>query len=195
MSLLLKRLAATIGAFAAFITLGIAAAAQTSGVAERFTAMAVNMDGGGTATIEIVVNRWSTQAERNRLMTVLLEKGPEKLLDVLQDTPKVGYFRNINSLGWDLRYANKVAMPEGGERIVLATDRRISFWEARNRPRSIDYPFTVIELRVNRDGQGEGKMSIATKIIADKENSTITLENYGIQPVLLQSVRREKMSH
>jgi hypothetical protein len=75
------------------------------------------------------------------------------------------------------------------------TDRRIGFWEATNRPRTIDYPFTVIELHVNRDGEGEGKMSVATKIIPDKENNIVTLENYGAQPVLLTNIRREKISH
>ena len=74
------------------------------------------------------------------------------------------------------------------------TDRRIGFWEASNQPRSIDYPFTVIELRLNRDGEGEGKMSLATKIIADKENNIVTLENYDIQPVMLNNVRREKVA-
>jgi hypothetical protein len=142
----------------------------------------------------MVVNRWSTDAERKRLLAVLTEKGPEKLLDVLQDIPRVGYFRTPESVGWDLHYATLTPMPEGGERVVLATDRRIPFWEARNRPRSIDYPFTVIELRLNRDGAGEGKMSIATKITFDKEHNTIVLENYGTQPVLLQSVKRERVS-
>src|SRR5262249_26371773 len=161
---------------------------------ERFHALAVNMNRGGTANLEIVINRWSTESERTRLLSVLMEKGADKLLDVLQDTPKVGYIRNIESIGWDLHYARTVPMPEGGERIVLATDRRIGFWEAANQPRSIDYPFTVIELHINREGEGEGKMSLATKIIADKENGIITLENYGIQPVLLQGVKREKSS-
>jgi hypothetical protein len=83
-------------------------------------------------------------------------------------------------------------MDEGGERVVIATDRYISFWEARNRPRSIDYPFTVIEMRINREGVGEGKMSIATRITLDKEKKQLELENYGTQPVLLQSVKRER---
>ena len=67
--------------------------------------------------------------------------------------------------------------------------------EAANRPRTIDYPFTVIELRLNGDGEGEGKMSVATKIIADKENNIVTLENYGTQPVLLTNIKREQISH
>ena len=86
-------------------------------------------------------------------------------------------------------------LPEGGERIVLVTDRRIGFWEAANQPRSIDYPFTVIELRINRDGEGEGKMSIATKVIYDKKDNMITLENFQTQPVQLTNVKREKVTH
>ena len=195
MMFLSPRRAGAIGlAPAAALALTLSGSAQTRGTPERFTAMAVNMDNGRTSSVDIVVNRWSTDAERNKLMTALLEKGPEKLLDVLQEMPRVGYFRTPESTGWDLHYAHKTPMPEGGERVVLATDRRINFWEAANRPRSIDYPFTVIELHINRDGEGEGKMSIATKITAEKDSKTIVLENYAIQPVLLQSVKREKAS-
>jgi hypothetical protein len=194
MSSLMKRLSMTAVGLTAFISLSLVAAAQTHGSPERFTALAVNMNRGGTANVEFVVNRWSTEAERTRLLNVLLENGADKLLDALKDTPKVGYVRNVESIGWDLHYAHKVPLPEGGERIVLATDRPIGFWEARNQPRSIDYPFTVVELHVNRDGEGEGKLSVATKIIPDKENGIITLENYGIQPVRLQAVRRQKSS-
>jgi hypothetical protein len=124
----------------------------------------------------------------------LLEKGPEKLLDVLQDMPRMGYFNAPGSLGWDIHFARKVPMPDGGERVVLVTDRRIGFWEASHQPRSIDYPFTVIELRLNKDGEGEGKISIATKIIPDKENNIVTLENYDLQPVLLKNVKRERVT-
>ncbi len=169
--------------------------AQTMGTPERYTANAINMNRGAAGTIEIAVNRWSSDKDRDRLMSVLLDKGPEKLLDVLQDMPRMGYFRAPGNLGWDVHFARKVPLPDGGERVVLVTDRRINFWEAANRPRSIDYPFTVIELRINRDGEGEGKMSIATKIIPDKENNIVTLENYDIQPVLLTNVRREKATH
>jgi hypothetical protein len=171
---------------------GLVVMAQTNGVAQRFTAMAVNMNNGGSGTIEMVVNRWSTEAERTRLLTTLAEKGPDKLLDVLQDLPRVGYFRLNGGLGYDLHYAHQSAGEDGGQRVVLATDRRIGFWEAANQPRSIDYPFTVVELHLNNDGQGEGKMSLATKITMDKARTAITLENYSIQPVLLQSVKREQ---
>ena len=168
--------------------------AQTQGQPARYVANAINMNRGAAGTVEIVVNRWSTNAERDKLMSVMMEKGPDKLLDVLQDLRRTGYFRTPDRIGWDLHFARKVPLPDGGERVVLVTDRRIGFWEAVNQPRSIDYPFTVIELRLNKDGEGEGNMSIATKIIADKENNVVTLENYDIQPVTLTKVRKEKAS-
>ena len=173
-----------------------AVAAQTRGGRERFTAFAVNLDASagarpGAGVVEIVVQRWSSDAERDRLFSALADKGPEKLLDTLQKLPRAGYIRTPNSIGYDLHFARKAPLDEGGERIVIATDRYISFWEARNRPRSIDYPFTVIEMRINRDGVGEGKMSLATKITLDKDKKMLELENYGTQPVLLQNVKRE----
>ncbi len=51
----------------------------------------------------------------------------------------------------------------------------------------MEYPFTVIQLRVNGDGQGEGRMSLATKVVA--AGNEIVLENYNSQPVLLNDVK------
>jgi len=167
------------------------------GAPERFTALAVNMGSPGAAgasTVEMAVDRWTSDADRERLMNILMEQGPEKLLDALQKMPRVGYIRTPNSIGYDLHFAHKTPLPDGGERVVLATDRYITFWEAANRPRSVDYPFTVIELHINSNGEGEGKMSLATKVLADPKTKTIVLENYATQPVLLQSVRRDSKS-
>ena len=168
--------------------------AQTSGQSARFTALAVNMNRGGSGTVEIVVNRWSSDAERNKLVATALERGSDKLLDALQSMRKVGYIRTPDSIGWDLHYAHRAPLPDGGERVVIATDRPIGFWEAANQPRSVEYPFSVIEMQLNADGEGKGTMSVATKVIADKENRIITLENFGTSPVLLQSVKRERIS-
>jgi len=183
------------GVFAAAMSIAaLTSHAQTMGQPERFTAMAVNMDRGRSGTVEIVVNRWSTDAERTGLVETALDKGPEKLLSTLQKLPRVGYIKTPESVGWDLHYAHHVALPDGGEQIVIATDRPIGFWEASRQPRSIDYPFTVIEMHVNGDGDGQGTMSVATKVIADKDKQLITLENFGTTPVLLQAVKRQRES-
>ena len=191
----------TIHRFAvAACALGIAAAIahaapQRHVVLERFTAMAVNMgDPWPTSAgpVEIVIHRWSTMAERDTLVGVLMDHGSDALQRALQDAPAVGYIRTPNSLGYDLHFAEDLPGEDGGRRVILATDRPIGFWEAANRPRTIDYPFTVIEIRLNADGEGEGKMSIATKITGNKRGKLIELEDYATQPVRLLSVRGER---
>jgi len=161
---------------------------------ERFVANAVSIATPGpvgASVVEIVVERWSTDAERDQLVKALLDKGPEKLLETLRKMPRAGYIRTPNSTGYDLRYAGKIPLDEGGEQIVIMTDRYIGFWEAANKPRTIDYPFTLVEMRLGPDGIGEGKMSLMTKIVYEKKHNQIVLENYASQPVLLTKVRRE----
>jgi hypothetical protein len=167
-------------------------AQRSESTTERFIAGAINPNHGGTGMVEIVVDRWSTNAERERLMSVAFSKGPGKLLDVLQELPKVGYFRTPDRTGWDLRFARRTPGEDGGEHIVLATDRRVGYWETVVQPPSFDYPFTVIELHLNGDGRGEGRMSFATKVVADRKTGQISLENYEHQPVLLTDVHRER---
>jgi hypothetical protein len=177
------------------VLLTLAASAQTMGTPEKFTATAMNVNNGQAGNIDITVSRWSTDKQRDALMAVMVNKGPEKLLDALTDMPAVGHFGAPGNLSWDIHFARKMTLPDGGERVVLITDRRIGFWEASNQPRSIDYPFTFIDIRLNRDGEGEGKMSIATKVIYDKKENMISLEDFQTSPVRLTNVRREKVTH
>lgn len=60
-----------------------------------------------------------------------------------------------------------------------------------NRPRSFDYPFTFIELRVNNRGEGEGKLNLATRIDVSG-GGMVQLESYDTQPIMLGEVRRER---
>ena len=61
--------------------------------------------------------------------------------------------------------------------------------EAQQQPRTIDYPFSLFEIRVNKDGEGEGKLAYATKIRFDKDKKVMELENYASEPVRLNNVK------
>ena len=168
--------------------------AQTMGQKEEFDAIAIvnNEMGAGAGRVMMRVTRWSTDAERNRLLTTLTKSGPDSLLDVLKDQKSVGTIRTPDSLAYDLRYAHQEPGEDGGRRIVLATDRPISFWEARNQPRTMDYPFTVIQMNIDKNGDGKGTMSYATKII--QRGNTIELENFSTSPVMLTKIEAKKIS-
>jgi hypothetical protein len=174
---------------------GSFAAAQTLGEPERFTANAMSVIGqirGGEQIVEINVDRWSTPAERERLVAAL-EKSPKELLTQMEKVKPVGTIRTPDSLGYTLRYAREEPNPDGGRSIVIATDRPIGFWEATNQPRTYDYPFTVIQMNIGADGTGTGTMSYATRITT--KNGRIELENFASQPIMLNNIKaKEKKS-
>jgi hypothetical protein len=95
-------------------------------------------------------------------------------------------------VGDDLMYAYRFVNSDGSSRIVIATARPVSFPEARNRPRTMANPFTLIEMRLAKDGNGEGRMAVATRIAKSNDGKTIELENYGIAPVALNKITMSK---
>ena len=184
------------------ISPGLAQITEVQHASEKLdiTAFAVNMSNigpGTTATVEIRIDSWSSESERQHLITTMVDKGNDQLLRELQKTKSHGRFSipgwrgpdpHQMRLGHDLHYAHQVVDADGGRRIVIATDRYIGFWEARNQPRTTDYPFTLFEIHVNKDGKGQGKMAVATRITFDKKKNTVELENYASEPVRLNEV-------
>lgn len=174
--------------------------AQTPAEKLEITAFAVNMSNisaGGATTVRIIINSWSTAAERQRLIATMIDKGEDALLRELQRATIRGRWNipgfqgpDIHQLrlGHNITYAWQTPLPDGGKRIVLATDRYIGFVEARDRPRTIDYPFTLMQLQIDKSGKGEGKMAVATKINFDKKKNTMELENYSSEPVRLNNL-------
>jgi len=170
----------------------------------RMSAFAVSMATaapGANAVMDIRIKRWSTPAERENLITTAVEKGQDALLRALQKMPDHGRISipgwtgpdpHNARLGWTLHYASVTPGEDGGYRIGIATDRYIGMLEARNQPRTIDYPFSLIEIRLGKDGRGVGKMAVATKIDFDKKKKQLVLENYSSEPVRLNEVKLEK---
>jgi hypothetical protein len=160
---------------------------------ERFTAFAVDLSGSArtsTATVDIAIERWSTEQEWNNALAALRENGTEGLLKDLQKVePRIGYIRTATSIGFPLRLAHQSALPGGGRRILIATDRRMSFLEVSRNLRTTDYPFMIVELRMGPDGEGQGKLMPVAKV-TQYPDDVVEIENYAAQPVRLTKVKR-----
>ena len=156
----------------------------------RLRAFAVDLNNRTrTNTLDIVIERWSTPEETSNLKAVFLERGDDKLLSVLQKTkPRCGYVRTSTSLGWDIYFARETLLPDGGRKIVLASDRPVSMWEARNSGRSMDYQFSLAEIRLPKEGKGQGKAIPYAQLSFNKDTSTLEIENYQREPVRLSEV-------
>lgn len=161
----------------------------------------VSVPRGNAGMVKIRINGWSAPDTRKRLIETFLDKGQDSLLSALQKEPSRGRISLPNwqgadpqnyRLGWDLRYAAHEPLPDGGERIVIMTDRQMSMWEVRNRPRSYDYPFLLIEIHMPKEGKGEGKAFGATQIQFDKKKNSIVLEQYSAGELRLNEITVEK---
>jgi hypothetical protein len=186
-----------LGAVLSLSSSSVSVEAQSRRPIERLLATSVNMSNIGRANpgrFEIVIERWSSERERDELIVTLKEKGSDALLDKLQKLPRVGYIRDANgrSVGWDLHFARERNLDDGGRQIVLATDRPISTFEAFNRPRSIDYDFTLADIRFDGDGRGVGKLAVAARISTNDKTGAIEIEDFSSEPVRLTDVTSDR---
>src|SRR5947207_5876705 len=135
--------------------------AQTKGTVENITATSANVT-GAPDPLKIDLLRWSSDAEREQIFNALSDKGEKEFMDMLSKQPTLGYIWTSESAGYSVRYAVRMSMPDGSERIIIATDKRLGSWNPQlwkpvGSATANPYDFTVIELRLNRKrGTGEG---------------------------------------
>ena len=157
----------------------------------RFSAFGVNMQAGISGEIEIAIERWTSDDERTMLLNTMGQGGQNALLNALQGIKvRTGFIRTPNSLGYDLRYCRDNVLPDGSRQIVIATDKPVSFLAAATNARTMDYPFTIVEMRFAKDSlKGEGKLLAGTALSV--KNGRLELENYGQEPVRLTTITQK----
>ena len=181
-----------VGAFAAcLVGLALTMAQPEAIQVVRFTATASGPS-GELGPVEIVINRFSTTVEKNRFMDTFAERGPAGLQEALQQAPSIGRLAAPGDQGFELRYAAELRGENGDRHVIVASDQGMAFFEAADRPRSADYPFTVLQLQIDRNGQGRGLASAYSNITLDKVQGSIVLENLDDQPVMLTNLQLQR---
>lgn len=184
-----RRIAGALAACLAGLALTVAQPEAIQGV--RFTATASGPS-GELGPVEIVIHRFSTTVERNRFMDTFEERGPGGLQEALQQAPSIGRLAAPGDQGFELRYAAEVRADHGVRHVIVVSDQGMSFFDAADPPRSTDYPFTVLQLQIDRNGQGRGLASAYSNITLDKIQGSIVLENLGDQPVMLTNLQLQR---
>jgi hypothetical protein len=167
---------------------------------EEYSGTTMNMAAGSGTSLSIQVLRWSADADREKVVAAITGKADKEQADlakILQDTPTVGYIWTGASLGYTLKYAHRQTLPDGSQQVVVVTDRPLGSWErtgpwkAGTGSAEADRPITVIELRLNKSGAGQGKMSLSTPFAADEKTKALSLVNYAAAPILLKDVKHK----
>jgi hypothetical protein len=181
-------------AIAAGLMIAGASAPSSPGAVERFTATAVTVAKAGlrptSITLEIVIDRWSTNAERDRLITTLKNESSEGLLRLIRGLPSVGHLSTATSSGTSLRFAESRPTANGGRQIFIVTERPMSVDSRQMRTRrASDFPFSLVDLRIDSSGSGDGTLAYAAKLVHNRNTGAIEIGNYVSEPIRLTGVR------
>ena len=115
-----------------------------------------------------------------------------RLSAAIKAAPTLGYVWSDGVTGYSIKYAWRAPDAGAADRIVLVTDRRLGAhapaWALGPGPIA-DAEFTVIEMRIDAKGGGEGKTSLSANVVVDPAAKTLALDGYAAAPVLLRIFR------
>ncbi len=160
---------------------------------EEFSAILSNISnvgGAGITPLTIRINRWTSDADDERLLGILRDKGQGAFLDALLDGKAVGSISTPTSLKYDFFYARQSATKDGGRRIMLISDRPMTVSERASAAPSRDYPFTVIDLQIPSEGKGEG--TLAQQVQLRLLGNILGIENLATGPMKLGDIKKVK---
>ena len=146
--------------------------------------------GTGTPNTRLTVrlDRYSSDEERAQWRAAFAQSGQEGLVAAWQESNvKVGTMSLTGTMGYQLRAGISIPTENGGRRIFLVTDRPISGYEMLGGTRRTEeYPIGVIELEVDAEGKGEGRMIGAAELVV--ENDRLTIKTLRTDPTRLTQV-------
>lgn len=156
---------------------------------ETFEARAFNVQTGQTGRVEIVINRWSTDGEREVLKAVLKAAGNQAMTQEMQKLQQVGYIKTPETMGDALMFARSTELPDGSRQVVVATNRPISLAGSLAPGAAQKYDLSVIEMRFKKGSKtGEGKMTIAAEASIDPKTGNVQITNYMGMPSVLRDI-------
>jgi hypothetical protein len=125
---------------------------------------------GQNAGVNLIIEEFSTTDDQKALLEAFKEKGNEGLVNALSKMKSKGRMAIIGTLGYDVNYIKKFAMPDGSTRIRMVTDRPIRFGEAWSDSRSMDYSLSGAEIILSTDPKkNSGTLMPACQLKIDKE--------------------------
>jgi len=146
---------------------------------EAYTAIAQTSSdtGGKQIQFNFTITKWSTQDDIKQLGAILKDKGQDALLEELKKLD-AGRVNKLGDTGNQIAVAEK--WQDGDNTVItVISARRMALSEVKARGRSTDYPFGFLQVRLNANGEGSGKMVTAARIKYDEAKGTYRLDPYG----------------
>jgi hypothetical protein len=162
---------------------------------EVYTGNIVSMTGRSTSTgFTLTLERWTTDVEAQEYLSVLASGGQDGLMKAIQKN-NLGFIAATGQTRRDLLLVRETRV-EGKRRIVVAFERWIGLYEARGGYRSLDHPFSIMEIFFDEKGKGSGTFIGLAQLKLEQDKKTeqwkLELENFGSFPAKVMGVMRRK---
>lgn len=143
--------------------------------------------------LKLSVEKWASDADRDHLRKFLDTEGMTHLSRAFPSTPDVGRVSWPGGLEYGVRYARRVARPDGGTDAVLVLDRPLwVWWDDKSTPSSATAPpAIVVQLQLDAKGRGEGRISYGGIGAKSDARLGVALADYQKAPALLTDLRME----
>ncbi len=178
MSTKLFRAAATV----AILLLAVAVFAQDAikqKMTVQATARGTSTQLGKQASVNIIIEEFSSDQERATLIEAFKKGGNDELVSALQKLKPKGRLAITGTVGNDVKFIRELPPTKEGRRFRLVTDRSIGFLEARNKPRSEEYSVSAIEFTITPDPKNsKGTLLPACKLKVNKKTQEVEIEAY-----------------
>lgn len=116
-----------------------------------------------------------------------------RLTTAIAESPTIGYVWTDEIAGYSVKYAHRINQPDGGERIILALNRRLGGytgkWDPVEAAEPTDYEFTLVELALDSNGNGEGIASLTAEVVVDDALGTPVLAGAGNLMPVVENIR------
>jgi len=112
------------------------------------TAMGTSTQLGANVSIKVIINRFSTDEERQQLIAAFKQGQSPGLVKALSKMEPAGRIAITGTLGYDLAYIRLIKTPTGRQ-IRFATNRLIRFGEAYANTQSMAFDLTAGEIDLN----------------------------------------------
>jgi hypothetical protein len=155
------------------------------------TAYVKNAAGAVSATLDVVVTRYTPDFDRKTVEEALRQGGYPRFLTALRSAPEVGQLVIGGSQPYAIRYARETT-EAGGRTIVVVTDRPVFFagaGAAKPKPKA-GYEVAVLEIQLKGTGVGRGTMAAAARVRPDGDGGVL-LDDYAEAPIEVTNVTRK----
>jgi hypothetical protein len=134
------------------------------------TAMGTSTQMGKTVSVKVIINRYSTQEDRQVLVDAFKKGQSQGLVKALENMKPVGRIAITGTVGTDLAYIALIPSPTG-RKIRFATNRPIRFAEAYNGGPSTAFNLTAGEFDLNDSDKNKsgGILYPAAQLIINKQ--------------------------